>query len=412
MRLRRLYAADGETSLLSDPEPLSRGDTWPRWSPDGKQLAFVRSDRGSSREVLVMPTESSDRQARRLVGGFSTTGGLDWEAGGRALVLSATLRGPYELWRLPLSGAAPALLPAKGQRALHPDAGAGDGSLVYVDAVLDTELEIRNLGAPEAAAPVAPSTRLDTGGRFSPDGRTILFVSERSGARELWLADRASGAARQLSAFAGDALRKPRWSPDGRRVAVNVTRDGWLQVVVVDVATGLQRQVTADGGHHRLGHWSSDGQWLFYSRERGEEWQVGRVRLDGTGAGDVDCPGCLSLHEQPDGTLTYFRETEPGLFRGRPGAAQARLAVPEDDGAATDNLEVTADGCWFTRTNGGVGWLSFRDFSTGAVRDVLRLPDNATGEFDVTADGREVLLSTVARSGSDLVLVPGATSTQ
>lgn len=408
MRLRRLSVADGETSPLTEPEPLSRGDTWPRWSPDGKQLGFVRSDRGSSREVLVMTAGGRDTDAKRLVGGFSTTGGMDWEASGRALVLSATLRGTYELWRVPLDGGAPTLLPTKGPRALHPEAGAADGSLVYVDTVLDTELEIRELATPDAAMPVAPSTRLDVGGRFSPDGRTVLFVSERTGARELWLADRDGGPTRQLSAFAGDGLQKPRWSPDGRRIAVNVTREGWLQVVVVDVATGLQRQVTPDGGHHRLGHWSADGQWLYYSRERGSEWQVGRVRLDGTGAVDVDCPGCLSLHEQPDGTLTYFKETAPGLFRGRPGAGETRLALPEDDGAGTDNLAVTSAGYWFTHTAGDVSRLAFRDFATGAVRDVLLLPDNATGEFDITADGREVLLSTVARSGSDLVLATPA----
>ena len=144
----------------------------------------------------------------------------------------------------------------------------------------------------------------------------------------------------------------------------------------------------------------------------GAEGKVGRVRLDGTGAVDVPCPGCLSLHEQPDGTLTYFRETEPGLFRGLPGGREDRLPVPEDDGAGTENLEVTADGCWFTRVTGAVAWLSFRDFATGTVRNEVQLPDNATGEFHVSGDGREVLLSTVARSGSDLVLVaePGGSA--
>jgi dipeptidyl aminopeptidase/acylaminoacyl peptidase len=406
MRLRRLRVSDGSVEPVSAPEPLSRGDTWPRFSPDGASLAFVRSDRGSSRDLMVMDAAGVESRARRVAGGFSATGGLCWADGGQALVLSATWRGTYELWRVPARGGEPRLLPAKGHRLLHPDCRGGRGPLVFVESLLDTELEIRSLAAP-ASAPVAPaaSTRLDAEGRFSPDGRSVVFVSERTGARELWLLDRARGDVRQLSAMAGDALRKPRWSPDGRRIAANVTRAGRLQVVVVDVATGLQRQVTPDGGHHRLGHWSADGQWLYYSRERGAEWQVARVRVDGTGAADVDCPGCLSLHEQPDGTLTYFKETEPGLFRRRAGGVEARVAVPEDDGAATDNVAVTADGAWFTRVVGGATQLSFRPFDGGAVRDVAQLPDTATGEFDISADGRELLLSTVARSGADLVLV-------
>ncbi|MBK8165220.1 MAG: PD40 domain-containing protein [bacterium] len=410
MRLRRVRVADGTVTIATSPEPLSRGDTWPRFSPDGKHLAFIRSDRGTTRDVLVTDAAGDGQDTRRVAGGFTTSGGLAWAPDGESLILSATWRGPYELWRVPVTGGEPVLLPAKGQRPVHPDCG-GDGTLVFVDSVLDLDLQIRRLDDPPAdAAAVAPSTRLDTYGRFSPDGRSVLFVSERSGARELWLLDRASGAVRQVSAIAGDALRHPCWSPDGRRVAVGVTRDSRLQVVVVDVATGLQRQVTPADGHYRLGHWSDDGQWLYYSRESGARWQIGRVRVDGTGAADVDCPGCLTLREEPDGTLFYFKETAPGLFRRDPHGAETLLVVPEDDGATTDNVKVATDGIWFTRRRDGVEVLSFRAFGDAQARDVARLPEGATGEFDLSADGRELLISTVARSGADLVQVRWAAS--
>jgi len=405
MRLLRLQVADGRLDTLTAPEPLARGDTYPRFSPDGALLAFVRSDRGSSRDVFVMSADGGP--ARRLTHGFTTCGGLDWAPDGQALVLSATLRGPYELWRVPTDGAPATLLPARSHRALHPACGAGAGPLVFVDSVLDTDLEIRTIdgdGDKETQA-VAQSTRLDFGGRFSPDGRTVLFISERGGSRELWLLDRGNGTVKQLTSIAGDALSKPRWSPDGRRVAVNVSRGGWLQIVVIDVASSLQRQVTPEGGHHRLGHWSADGTSIFYSRERGTEWQIGKVRLDGTGAGDVASPGCLTLNEQPNGALTYFKEAEPGIFRQQAGAPEELLAMP-DDSVDLDNLEVAANGYWFAHTEGEHAWLAFHDFTTGRVRNVSRLPESATGEFHVSHDGREYLCVTVARSGSDLAIVP------
>lgn len=404
MRLLRVHVADGRLDTLTTPEPLARGDTYPRFSPDGTELAFLRSDHGSSRDVFVMPAEGGG--PRKLTHGFTTCGGLDWAPDGASLVLSATWRGPYELWRVPADGSRATLLPAKGHRPLHPACGTGSGPLVFVDSVLDTDLQLIPLGGAGAPQTVAPSTRLDLGGRFSPDGRTVLFISERTGTRELWLFERATGETRQLTSIAGDALRKARWSPDGRRVAVNVARDGWLQVVVVDVASGLQRQVTPAGGHHRLGHWSADGSSLFYSRERGAQWQIAKVGLDGTGAVDIPVPGCLSLHQDARGKLTYFKETAPGLFRQGVGLTAEDLLASLDDVASMDNLEVTDSGCWFVRADGDSAWLAFRDFGTGTVRDAAPLPQNATGEFDVAPDGSAFLCSVVARSGADLVVVP------
>lgn len=404
MRLLRLHLADGRLDTLTTPEPLARGDTYPRFSPDGARLAFLRSDHGSSRDVFVMPAAGG--ALRKLTRGLTTCGGLDWAPDGGSLIVSATWRGPYELWRVPTDGGKATLLPARSHRPLHPACGPDAGPLVFVDSVLDTDLEILPLDHPGTPRTVAPSTRLDLGGNFSPDGATVLFISERSGARELWLLDLATGRVRQLAAIAGDALRKALWSPDGRRVAVNVARDGWLQVVVVDVASGLQRQATPAGGHHRLGHWSVDGSGLYYSRERGSQWQIARVGLDGNGAVDAAAPGCLSLHEAADGALTYFKETEPGLFRMRAGdQGEERLALL-DDAASLDNLEVTDTGLWFVRAAGDSAWLSFRDFATGAIRDAALLPEAATGEFDVAPDGRSFLCSVVARSGADLAVVP------
>ncbi len=61
----------------------------------------------------------------------------------------------------------------------------------------------------------------DTSPVFSPDARTILFVSDRSGkASQLFLLPVDGGEARRLSDFPTD-LADPRWSPDGKWIAVS-----------------------------------------------------------------------------------------------------------------------------------------------------------------------------------------------
>lgn len=53
---------------------------------------------------------------------------------------------------------------------------------------------------------------------WSPDGRTLAFVSDRGGERQIWLIDRFGGEARQLTTMRNGAAN-PVWSPDGQRIA-------------------------------------------------------------------------------------------------------------------------------------------------------------------------------------------------
>ena len=62
------------------------------------------------------------------------------------------------------------------------------------------------------------SDKSDSSPRWSPDSRTLAFVSDRGGDRQIWLIDRFGGEARQLTHMRNGAAN-PTWSPDGKRVA-------------------------------------------------------------------------------------------------------------------------------------------------------------------------------------------------
>ncbi len=93
---------------------------------------------------------------------------------------------------------------------------------------------------------------------FSPDGRSLLYASDRAGTADLWLRDLSAGTDRRLSGLPG-AQTAPRFSPDGQRVAYQ-DQDGiaW----VLDVAGGTPRQLTPTLFQPGRVSWAADGKTL------------------------------------------------------------------------------------------------------------------------------------------------------
>jgi hypothetical protein len=121
---------------------------------------------------------------------------------------------------------------------------------------------------------------------FAPDGRSIVYTSDRAGDADLWSRDLTTGAEQRLSGLPGAQLA-PRVSPDGGRIAYT-DQDG--VVWVLDLASGTPTQVTPPLFMPGRPTWSPDGRTLAlaavkpYSRRfREGTSQVLTVDLD-TGA--------------------------------------------------------------------------------------------------------------------------------
>ncbi|ADB31903.1 WD40 domain protein beta Propeller [Kribbella flavida DSM 17836] len=90
---------------------------------------------------------------------------------------------------------------------------------------------------------------------FSPDGRSLLYASDRDGTADLWLHDLANGTDTKVSSLPG-AQTAPRFSPDGRQVAYQ-DQDGiaWM----LDLGSGQVRQLTPTLFQPGRVSWSPDG---------------------------------------------------------------------------------------------------------------------------------------------------------
>jgi len=102
---------------------------------------------------------------------------------------------------------------------------------------------------------------------WSPDGRTIVFVSWRDGNGEVYAMDADGSGPRNLTQHPAKDVR-PAWSPDGGRIAFVSRRDGNSEVYVMDADGSGKRNLTRDRASDDLPTWSADGRRIAFLRGR------------------------------------------------------------------------------------------------------------------------------------------------
>jgi Tol biopolymer transport system component len=117
---------------------------------------------------------------------------------------------------------------------------------------------------------------------WSPDGRKIAFVSDRTGSSEVYVMNADGSGQRRLTRHA-----KPKelaWSPDGRMLAFGShARGGPRDVYVMNAdGTGLLNLTPGPGGGEALS-WSPDGRKIGFRSLRDGSGEIYVVNVDGTG---------------------------------------------------------------------------------------------------------------------------------
>jgi Tol biopolymer transport system component len=181
------------------------------------------------------------------------------------------------------------------------------------------------------ATAITTGLSFDSQPRFSPDGKQIVYVSDRSGANNVWISNADGSGGRQLTSDANAMFVSPAWTPDGRYILVSRMKPrayrSPLELWMYDVQGGsglpvAQAQTGENpSGGQALGAVSSpDGRYFYYEmRSAGPsesvKWQVVRRDLQ-TGEEETvtsDQGGGFRPLLSPDGTkLVYATHYDSG----------------------------------------------------------------------------------------------------
>jgi len=202
---------------------------------------------------------------------------------------------------------------------------------------------------------------------ISPDGRTVLFHSDRMGNNDIYLMNLdGSNLIRLTDDPAND--RTPSWSPDGQHIAFVSTRDSNYDVFVMDKGGRGQKNLTKNPLAKDIHpYWSKDGrQILFNSSRKNDTYDLYMMNADGHNQRQIRHESGEATHAQfsPDGNKIVFRKFIAGEN------SNSEIFIMNSDG--TNELRVTNNTAFdyapvFSADGTCMAFVSDRDIGRDAV---------------------------------------------
>ncbi|HEX2061656.1 MAG TPA: hypothetical protein VHK90_13025, partial [Thermoanaerobaculia bacterium] len=324
-----LLIADADGSNVKELARTDVGAVHPRWSPDGKWIAVVATRGGRvTQAVLLVDPRTGETKTLSSPPKAGEVSSVVWSADGRHIFyvraesVEAVVGSSAKLIRHDVGSDLAEAIGWTSHNGTVLDV-LGDGQLVLdVRSPRDNLREVLNGGIAESEERwITRGNSSDRQPSYSPDGKSVLFSSNRSGNLDLWISNADGGVRRVTDDGAEDW--DPAFTPDGKKIVWSSGRSGNLEIWIANADGSEAKQISRDGVDAENPTATRDG-WVVYNSFNPKKAGLWKVRMDGTRATQI-VKGRTALPEvSPDGQYVAF------LSQSRTANAEIRVVRISD----------------------------------------------------------------------------------
>jgi Tol biopolymer transport system component/DNA-binding winged helix-turn-helix (wHTH) protein len=389
------------------------------FSNDGKQAAWTCVKELDDTDLLVGDPAGQSRRVVKTV--RLLTSGMSWASDDSKIIMAQ--QGPLysEIYEVRLSDGNMTRSPAAvGQLyANWPNVSAKTGAVAWCTWRYHMDLLRADLKNPEKPPePILKSSRSESRASYSPDGKHIVFGSDRTGRWSIWLEDADEKNLTQISR--GRDSGSPQWSPDSRRVVYGQNEEGDHSIYVVDVDERVPRKLVTATQDPESPFWSHDGQWIYFRDQSSSLHRFWRcpVNCDKNETLVREGPGAFTsvqwrgftVQESEDGKYWYYTRPSDGggdlrLFRekmihGHLEQDEQITEIPKLNGY--QSFYIVKNGIYYVSADDLTLW--YFDFAMRKTKQILKTERTMGFGFTVSSDGRYALLSQWGDYHQDIML--------
>ena len=277
-----VHIASGEKRPFAKLEDVHQ----PHWSPNGYRIAYWARAAGAGQRDL-WTVSSSGGTPVPVTNDAYTDWNPVWSPDGHYLYFSSDRGGSMNLWRVPIAEKTGKIL-GPVEPVITPAAYSGyisisrDGHLMLYAQKVDTGNLYKVAFDPSRETAIGPPVPVTRGSRetnipdLSPDGQWVAF--QTSGKQEDISVIRTDGTGVSQITEETYRARSPEWSPDGKQIAFMSDRSGKFQIWIVNLDGSGLRQITEETFGAVGGAWSPDGARFAY-RTPGQPQAPGQLLL-------------------------------------------------------------------------------------------------------------------------------------